>query len=449
MHDGINQVGKSLGKTKRNSEAALRRYVPIIPKIERTRDIFDDVIPFEMSFEVTEGHSEGTLDLHFNKPPPVRSCRGGRFGMCCDEFTTDIADSGPQLLQISPYISGSVTVFRNDVELTVNVNFVEYDHSLGLVYIAGTSTSPQHITICYVRDTYLYACADEQVQGVIVDAPISSDGGFSAEPRAQNPPFFYSPTQYPIASNIFGLVNIETSTTGVNAGYISAEFDSRYGGSFGTSFVQEIQFYGDQPNIFNPGNSWETLNWGEFEAKITVNNHCDNLPNYTIDPSALGLTGAAQEIATATIHIGDIAIGLSSFKGDRDGFFPLFGPPKDPRGQIEFFNSGFRDKDLNYLGSLHSTDVKFETAFNPGPIEITVVVNQPEGYIKVDAGGFEYKFDNPYFGSFGRNFAQGFYIDWDGYTKFNDPYGFGINPFFFLSAYGASLKTCTFVPDVF
>lgn len=143
--DTLNQVGKSLGKTKKNAEYAVKRFSPNIPKIERTRDIFDSLLPFEMPFS-SENGALVSLDLYFNKPPPI-SCRGnGTFGMCCQNFTI----AGNSLLTITnpPYQPGSVTVILNGVLLTPNVQFEERDPTVGLVYVQGTG----FLDVCYVRE---------------------------------------------------------------------------------------------------------------------------------------------------------------------------------------------------------------------------------------------------------------------------------------------------------
>ena len=145
--DSINEVGKSLGKTKREAETALQRYHPVSGKIDRVRDIFDNITPFEMFFTVNEKDTEMYIDLYFNKPPPV--CSIGDTKMCCNGFKET---AGSHLLQTAwPYVPGQINVLINGVPQIEGTDFTEYDPNNGWVYINGTSASPQYIDICYIR----------------------------------------------------------------------------------------------------------------------------------------------------------------------------------------------------------------------------------------------------------------------------------------------------------
>lgn len=150
MTDKLNEVGKELGRIKRNSEAALRRYNPKQPKIERARDVFDDVIPFEMEFETDEIDKLMFIDLYFNKPPPLKGCNG-RYTIPCEDFALS---AGDHLIQVtSRYKPGSVTVFRDNVKLS-SPAFYEYDPINGLVWVQGSEIISV-FNICYVRDTWV------------------------------------------------------------------------------------------------------------------------------------------------------------------------------------------------------------------------------------------------------------------------------------------------------
>jgi hypothetical protein len=147
--DPIKQVGKSIAQTDQNAKAALRRAYPIVPKIERSRDIFDSIQAFEMFFDVERENYEVRVDFYFNKPPPVCSISGAK--MCCDEF---VMGPGQQLLQTtSPYIAGDTFVTINGIVQTRGVNYEERDPDNGIIWLAGLSVTTQYIAICYLRET--------------------------------------------------------------------------------------------------------------------------------------------------------------------------------------------------------------------------------------------------------------------------------------------------------
>lgn len=153
MADKLTQVAKQIGKTKRDAEHALTRYQPTHPKIERTRDIFDPIVPFEMEFDTERNDGTTFMDLLFNKAPPLNCSCDGRFMMFCEEFTLG---AGSHLIQVTArYIPNSVIVFKDGVQLINPTNFYEYAPSTGHVYINSTSGTEQTFNICYLRDTWL------------------------------------------------------------------------------------------------------------------------------------------------------------------------------------------------------------------------------------------------------------------------------------------------------
>lgn len=144
--DPINQLGKDLAAIKYNAQAALRRAHPVIPKIERTRDIFDDTQPFEMFFDIDDTDKGVSMDLYFNKPPPA--CAIGDTRFCCTDFAEE---PGGHLLQVpNPYVSGSVHVLINGNPQTRNIDWEERDPDNGLLYVNGINSS-QFIDVCYIR----------------------------------------------------------------------------------------------------------------------------------------------------------------------------------------------------------------------------------------------------------------------------------------------------------
>lgn len=153
MADKLTQAARKIGQTKRNSEAALRRYNVKHPKIDRVRDIFDNVVPFEMDFETEPNETLMFINLSFNKPPPVSCSCGIKYKLLCEEHSFD-AGSG-HLIQVTyfPYEPGSVSVFINGDQLSTS-QYTEYDPSNGLVNVVGTVVVPQMIVnVCYTWDS--------------------------------------------------------------------------------------------------------------------------------------------------------------------------------------------------------------------------------------------------------------------------------------------------------
>ena len=50
--DPIRKTGQQIAQIKENAQAAINRAHPIVPKIERARDIFDTKNAFEMYFDI-------------------------------------------------------------------------------------------------------------------------------------------------------------------------------------------------------------------------------------------------------------------------------------------------------------------------------------------------------------------------------------------------------------
>src|SRR6185369_14401489 len=101
-------------------------------RIERSRDVFDVAIPFEMEFRTDSTKDRVTLDLKFNKPPPRKGCNADCFSNLCESFIyTDHID---HLIQLqAKYIEQTVRVFRNQTLLTT-VNYSETSPENGQVY---------------------------------------------------------------------------------------------------------------------------------------------------------------------------------------------------------------------------------------------------------------------------------------------------------------------------
>lgn len=292
MPDKLSEVAKNLGLTKRNTEAALRRYQVSHPKIERVRDIFDDIIPFEMEFETDQNDTLFNMDLYFNKPPPLRSCPG-RFTIPCAEF---IEGPGDHLIQVTArYKPGSVVVFRNGIKLDSS-GYGEYDPINGLVFVIGTSSLQNVFNICYVVD--------------------------NAVPC---PPTF-------IATGFFGVFSFTVGT-----------FMSDY--DLNPNFDDLVIQYGedfDSNDVFNYGAFSTISSVAQIspQSQATITELVPILPDTFIFPSAgnirmswtaaiSGTTGTADR----TSHVGWIGFGMQ-------WRFKLFDSPNGPGFYVEHNGSG-------------------------------------------------------------------------------------------------------------
>jgi len=89
--DNLKELGKNLGNTNKSTDAVLRRLHPLTPIVDRVRDIFDWVIPFEMDFYISEHVSTITLDLQFALPPEI--CCANCVCVACEKYD-DIEEGG-------------------------------------------------------------------------------------------------------------------------------------------------------------------------------------------------------------------------------------------------------------------------------------------------------------------------------------------------------------------
>src|SRR6185295_5846033 len=144
--DKLNQVGKAIRKIKTDVDYATKKY-HTNTRIERTRDVFDSAIPFSMEFKTGDNDSV-SLDLIFNKPPPLKGWGSGGVSGSCETF--NFTDGADHLIRVSniPYILNSVSVFRNGNKLPA-YNYEETDPLNGLVFVQGSGGNDE-ITICYV-----------------------------------------------------------------------------------------------------------------------------------------------------------------------------------------------------------------------------------------------------------------------------------------------------------
>jgi len=143
--DNLNEIGKYIQKTRKDTDYALTRYHATIPKVERTRDVFDSEIPFEMGFE-TEGKEQTvTMNLIFNLPPPLGDCNTDCLQATCQTF--DVTPGDHLVTVDNPYNAGSVTVFVDYVQ-SLPSGFEEVSPGAGTVFVQGSETTSK-ITVCY------------------------------------------------------------------------------------------------------------------------------------------------------------------------------------------------------------------------------------------------------------------------------------------------------------
>lgn len=145
--DNLNQVGKSIKNIKSTADYASKK-IQLNKRIERSRDVFDTGVPFDMEFRTDNKYDRATLDLKFTKPPPRKGCNAECFSNNCKTFT--FSDGFDHLVNLEvPYISQTLRIFRNR-ELLDASHYSEYEPEGGLVYVQGSGTANDEITICFV-----------------------------------------------------------------------------------------------------------------------------------------------------------------------------------------------------------------------------------------------------------------------------------------------------------
>ena len=143
--DSLKQIGNYIKDTKKDTDFGLKRYHANIPRVERTRDVFDSDVPFQFTFKTEHPKDRITLNLIFNKPPPLSQCNNGCVTAQCQTFNVT---PGDHLLTVdNPYNAGSVTVFVDYVQALAS-GFEETNPEAGTVFVQGSETTST-ITICY------------------------------------------------------------------------------------------------------------------------------------------------------------------------------------------------------------------------------------------------------------------------------------------------------------
>jgi len=157
--DNLNEVGRYIKNSGDAAERALKKQKPTRPSVERTRDIFDADIPFEMFFTVEPTQKSVSLDLEFNKPPPMSGCRtGSDVKPHCEEFTLPAGDHEIQLSHAAK--TGSITVFVNGATYSpllwevISYGVLDEEPASIMVYQLPLETNT--VSVCYIEPVTLY-----------------------------------------------------------------------------------------------------------------------------------------------------------------------------------------------------------------------------------------------------------------------------------------------------
>lgn len=141
--DNLNEVGKYIRHSGRSANLALKRYTKNMPKHDRARDTISSIHPFVMQID-SDGKSNFTLDINFNKPPPT-DCEAECIATACEDFS--LFAGGHSITVANPYEPGTIRVYTNGEDLET-VQFNEENPSGGQVYVQ-VADSLETIVVCY------------------------------------------------------------------------------------------------------------------------------------------------------------------------------------------------------------------------------------------------------------------------------------------------------------
>lgn len=144
MNDGIKQSGKYIGETGERTDTALKRVAPIIPMVERVRDIFDAALPTEMEFHKPKDDTVVTMDIKF-LPPLYNIGTSVSCGDCFCRSSESFAGGSSTYTVLQEYISGTVNVYVDGVSTG---NFTE--SGANEITLNDTTTVLNKIDISYV-----------------------------------------------------------------------------------------------------------------------------------------------------------------------------------------------------------------------------------------------------------------------------------------------------------
>lgn len=148
--DSTNQVGKALKNTDVNVNYALAKDFSRNFRVERARDIFDSIIPFEMDFPVDIVNETTTVDLWFYPPPPSCCCTQCNCANC-----ETFSGNDPVLITNHPFIPETVHVFLNDTP-TTNYSLTNST----TITLGFTPTITDVVSVCYAYGITIYGSTD-------------------------------------------------------------------------------------------------------------------------------------------------------------------------------------------------------------------------------------------------------------------------------------------------
>lgn len=162
--DNLNEVGKYIKQTRERADYASKKVRPNRPAVERTRDIFDSVVDFEMKFDVSPKQKRVGLDLEFNRPPPMQGCLGSPCRMACETF--DSLAAGDHEIQLDDaYITGLASVYVNGASYS-SAKWAEVSPDAGSILVTGLTQSTNTVTVCYMRECETtFDCGDISAHG--------------------------------------------------------------------------------------------------------------------------------------------------------------------------------------------------------------------------------------------------------------------------------------------
>jgi hypothetical protein len=300
--DNLKQVGQFIKNTRKGVDHALKRYHGDIPKVERTRDIFDSEIPFEMNFSTEKPGERVLLNLNFNKPPPMNDCVADCLEARCESFTLQPGNHIVQLAQ--GYTAGTITVFVDAVPV-LDSDFDEVDPANGTVYIQSESLDTYVATVCYTFGTCVgddEGCIDYPSPGgytglAVIFADRFDKSFVEVEPRCGQWGLDDSPT---ITLNGDGTANINETIYLENETMVGPQWEVLVRFRFPATFSTSV-FRLEASSGGNGFNSFLTIGpWGQgavASRAITLSGRYEGL-----DPTSTGLAWTETGATTSTTY---------------------------------------------------------------------------------------------------------------------------------------------------
>lgn len=122
--DDIKEVGKYLKQTARKADLALKRDFEPQTTVEKIRDIFDTVQPFEAAVETPVNMSKAIMDITFRQKLPALACCGDCYCGATEAYTSDsLIDDN--IYVTTEYVPNSTTVYLDGALATRGVEYQE------------------------------------------------------------------------------------------------------------------------------------------------------------------------------------------------------------------------------------------------------------------------------------------------------------------------------------